>query len=135
VLVEPFHHREDVAFGVLEPRDLGAARGDHATGAALAGHVEVLERDASRLELGHFMLDVVDLPERLARLGRPRILGRVQEACGVVRELVRHAAGDFLARTEAERSFVEFPGTRDIPGRQVCIHRRVLQHRERSFGK
>src|SRR5437660_10310558 len=108
--------REDVAFAVLEPRRLRAARGDDAARALLAGHVVVLEFDAARLQLGDLALDVADLPERLARLRRARVRRRIEEARRLVAELVDHAARRLQLRPKAELVFVEAPRASDVLG-------------------
>src|SRR5687768_2106001 len=96
-LLKALDEREDVALAVLEPGRPGAAVGDDAV-RVLAGHVVVLELHAARLELAHLALDVVDLPERLARLRGAGVGRRVEEAGGALAELVRHPAGELASR-------------------------------------
>src|SRR6266851_877331 len=79
---------EDVAFAVLEPRRLRAAGFDDAARALLARHVVVLELDPARLQPGHLALDIIDLPERLARQRGAGVWCRVEEACGLFAKLV-----------------------------------------------
>ena len=74
-----FDDREDVAFAVLEPRSLCATRREHATRTLLTGQVVIFEDDAACLQRGDFAFDVIDIPERLARLGRAGIGGGVEE--------------------------------------------------------
>src|SRR3990170_4159431 len=59
----------DVAFGILEPRSLRSAGGRDAV-LVLPRHAVLFKRHAARLQLRDFTFDVLDLPERLARLRR-----------------------------------------------------------------
>src|SRR6185437_12802929 len=120
--------REDVAFSILEPCRLRSAGGNDAARAPFARHVVVLELDATRLQLGHFTLDVIDLPERLARLRRAGVRCRVEEACRPVAEFVRDAARDLVLRSEAELVFVEAARAGYILGGDVRVEGKSLQH-------
>src|SRR5262252_8338500 len=95
-LLDGLDQREDVALGVVEPCDLGAARGDDTARAPVAGHVVVLECNTAACELGDLALYVVDLPECLARTRRAGIFRGIEEARGAIRELVNDSAGNFL---------------------------------------
>src|SRR5258705_5379574 len=86
------HDCENVAFTVLEPSGFRAARGHDTARTFLPGHVVVLELDAARLQLGHLALDVVDVPERLARARRPGIRCRIEEARRMVAKFVDDSA-------------------------------------------
>src|SRR5688572_30804839 len=112
--------REDVALAVLEPGRPGAAVGDDAI-RVLAGHVVVLELHAACLELAHLALDVVDLPERLARLRGAGVGRRVEEAGGALAELVRHPAGELASRLQTELLLVESAGPRHVTGRDIGV--------------
>src|SRR5690606_27727648 len=124
--------RHDVALAVLEPGGFRAA-GGHDTARALFAirHVVVLERDAARFQLGHFALDVRDLPEGLARLGRARILRRIEEAGSPAGELVDDAPGHLLFRVQADLLLVKPSGPGNVPGGNVGMHGKVLQHDRR----
>src|SRR5439155_15038554 len=124
----------DVAFGVLEPRRLRAAGGDDAARTFLAGHVVVLEHDAAALQLGDLALDVVDVPERLARFRRAGIGRRIKKAPGLVAELVNDTASGFFLWLETELALVELPRTGDVLGGDVSVERRVLQHGSLQVG-
>src|SRR5204862_7959769 len=119
--------REDVAFAVLEPRRLRTAGLDDAARTLLARHVVVLELNAARLQLGHLALDVVDLPERLARPRGARVRRRVKEACGLIAELVDHAAGHLHLRPKAELVFIETSRASDVLGGDVRVEGEFLQ--------
>jgi hypothetical protein len=91
-----------------------------------AGDVEVLELDAALLELGDFLLDVLDLPERLARPGGAGIGRRVEKTGRAVAEFVDHAARGLLLRLEAERAFVELARARYVLRRDIGVQGRIL---------
>ena len=82
--------RHDVSFSVLEPRSLGTAGSRDAVLVHLR-HVVLLEVHAPRLQVCDLPFDVIDLPERLARLGGAGVRRRIQEARGTVAEFVDNA--------------------------------------------
>src|SRR6476661_287111 len=85
------YHRQNVAFGVLEPRALrAAARGDAVHGLEVR-RVVFFEGHSSRFQLRDLALDILNLPERLARLGGTGVGRRVQETGGVLAKFVDHA--------------------------------------------
>src|SRR5262245_60825008 len=124
------HDRHDVAVGVLEPGGLRATPGKD----AVLGPFVFLELHAAALQIGHFALDVVLLPERLARLGGAGVGSRVQEACGAVGEFVDHPAGGLAFGLEAELLLVELPRAGDVLHRYVRVHGSVLEHCRVSLG-
>jgi hypothetical protein len=89
----------------------------------LARHVVVLEDDAARLQRSDFALDVVDLPERLARFRGARVRRQVQECGRSIGERVNDTAGDLLLRSKAELVFVEAACARDILCGEVGVQR------------
>src|SRR2546428_12437516 len=66
--LEALADRQDIPLAVLEPRRLRAAAGRDAVDRLDPRHVVFLEDDAARLQLRDFGRDVVDRPERGARL-------------------------------------------------------------------
>src|SRR5439155_25115109 len=88
----------------------------------------VLECAAALLQVGHFAFDVVDLPDRLTRSRRPGVRRRVEEARGLVAELVDHAAAHFKLGPKAELALVELSSASDVLGRNVSVQGRFLQH-------
>src|SRR5687768_16744123 len=119
---------EDVALAVLEPGGLRAAAGIDAVPALHPWHVVLLELHAAGLELSHLAFDIVDLPERLARLGRAGVRRWIEEASRALAELVDHAARHLLLGLEAELALVELAGALDVLRRYIGVHVRVLQH-------
>src|SRR5262245_18376644 len=119
--------RHDVSFRVLEPRSLGAAGGQDAILVCL-WHVVLLKLDAARLQLRDVVFDVLDLPERLARLGGAGVRRRVQEARGTFGELVDYAAGCLLLGLEAPLLLIELTRAGDVHRWYIRIHWGVLQH-------
>src|SRR5688572_1945875 len=112
-------HGENVALAVLEPSGLRAAAGIDAVLALHVRHVVFLELHAAPLQLGDFALDIVDLPERLARLGSAGVRRRIEEASCAFAELVDHAARHFLLGLEAELALVELAGAADVLRRYI----------------
>ena len=68
------------------------------------------------------------LPKRLARLGRARVLRRVEKACRSIAELVRDTASDLLLRSESELVFVESARADHVLGGNVGVSGKSLQH-------
>src|SRR5688572_3416743 len=128
-LSEALDDRQDVAFGVLEPGGLRAARDDGAFGAALARHVVVvLEDNTALLQLDDLAVDIVDGPERLASLGGACVVGGVQKSSRATSELVRHAAVVRRLRHEAELLLVEATSPIQIPGGEVGVQGGLSKH-------
>src|SRR5919106_2887867 len=84
--LEALDHCQDIALGVLEPGGLGTAPGRDAFLGLHARHVVVLKLYAPGFQLGDLALDVLDLPERLARLGRSSVWRWIHEARSMLGE-------------------------------------------------
>lgn len=78
--------------GSLNHVDLAPPGGDDVVLGREARHVVLLEGHAACRQVGHFALDVVDLPNALTGLGRAGVRRRIEEARGVVAELIRDTA-------------------------------------------
>src|SRR6266568_3386175 len=126
-LLKPLADCQDVSLGVLEPGRLGAASGRDAVLHRRARHVVLLELDAPLLELRHFGLHVLDLPVRLACLGRARIGRRVQKDFGAS-AFIDHAARVVLPGYEPNGLLVELPRPRDVGSGDVSANRCSSQH-------
>ena len=74
------------------------------------------------------MLDILDLPERLARFRGSRVRCGIQEAGRAFAELVSDAPGGLVLGRQTQLLLVEPARPRHVPGGDIGIHRRFLQH-------
>src|SRR5882762_2907908 len=107
---------QDVAVGILEPGDFGAARGGPDTFGILCGHAIAFKMYAFAFESGDGFRDIRDLPaengERLRLEGRRDVGDAQHDAVGVQGQSKIVLACD----TQSEHAFVKWPRFISVQG-------------------